>query len=152
MAGAALAVEVNDAELRALNTRVNRMLSRVQNPADAMDHIAGMLESQTKGRIEDEKKAPDGTPWAEWSPDYAATRILGVHSKLIAKKKPGLFDDIAHESDAFKAEVFASLEYALTHQLGDDSRGIPARPYMGLSRENTADIEQTMAEWIEGQL
>lgn len=150
---AAPAFEIRDDELRALNTRLNRMLARVKQPEPAMEQIAGLLESQTKGRFQggdDEKHAPDGSPWAEWSPNYAATRTPGVHSLLINK---GLLEgDIAGDFDDTLSRVSASLEYALTHQFGDESRGIHARPYMGLSAANAKEIEQTMGEWIEAQL
>lgn len=40
-------------------------------------------------------------------------------------------------------------EYAATHQFGDASRGIPARPYMGFDDKDFADIERVREDFLD---
>ncbi len=43
----------------------------------------------------------------------------------------------------------AAEDYASTHQLGDASRGIPARPYMGFDDKDFADIERVREDFLD---
>jgi phage virion morphogenesis protein len=146
---AGTAVEIKGEELTRLNKRLALFFKRISNPKDGMEVVASTLESQTKRRIKDEKESPEGEPWQDWSERYRKTRHA-AQSLLVGEEH--LFGDIASEADADKAEAFASLEYALTHQMGDEDRNIPERPYLGVSTENAREIEQVFADWVEDLL
>lgn len=50
-------------------------------------------------------------------------------------------------SDA-RLEFGTNLAYANTHQRGDPSRGIPARPFLLIHDEDERAIEQIFADWL----
>jgi phage virion morphogenesis protein len=115
------------------------------------DTIGTELDSQTKERIEDDKKAPDGTPWASWSSEYAKTRHAG---QSLLQGESHLLDSITHNVvDGSDVEHGSNLEYAAVHQYGHDfgRRRIPARPYLGLSRDNERDILAVADDWLRGE-
>lgn len=127
--------------------------------APLMEAVASLGESQTRRRITDEKTAPDGTPWP---PNAAGTSILfatGQH----------LLASVAFTSSADEAVWGASWEFAHVHQdgaviepktaaalrfkLGDRTVHakrvtIPARPFVGLSAENRAEITELVTDYF----
>lgn len=125
-------VEIEVGELR----RVLRSLADF-DPQDALVDIGELIEMQVRHRIDEEKTAPDGTEWPAWSPRYAATRG-SQHSLLI--DTGSMLDSIEYQVGRGSVTVSAFTVYAATHQYGDDKRGIPARPFLGLSDENIEEI------------
>ncbi len=107
-----------------------------------LDSIGAVAESQTRRRIEEQLGAPDGTPWVDWSEKYAATRHSG-QGFLYAEGD--LADSIDHQVVSNdQVEVGSNLIYAATHQFGDEDRGIPARPYLGLSADDEDELLDTL--------
>ena len=53
-----------------------------------------------------------------------------------------------------EVEVGTNVEYAAIHQFGGDEVGIniPARPYLGLSPDNEADLLSVVEDFIEEAL
>jgi hypothetical protein len=107
-------------------------------PGRALDLFGEALTEDTRLRLEDDESGPRGEDWPEWSPAYAATR--GPEHKL-------LFDTgtLSRTLDARRrGDVldFGSPEdYALVHQYGSRDGRIPARPYVGVSRELRASLD-----------
>lgn len=132
-------------------------------PGEMMAGIAALGESQTRRRISEEKTAPDGSAW---KPNNEGTSILlqtGQH----------LLQSIASEASADTAEWGATWEYAHVHQDGmtivpknkkvlqfmiggklvsAKRVTIPARPFVGLSSENEAEIEELITDVLGGSL
>jgi phage virion morphogenesis protein len=127
--------------------------------AQVLDEVGAIVEDSTKVRIADEKTAPDGTPWADWSADYAATR-RAQHSLLVASGNPGLLESIQRYASPTEVEIGSNMIYAAVHQFGaaqgafgNTSRGspipfgdIPARPYLGLSDDDRQEIEAFVSD------
>lgn len=126
--------------------------------ATLMEEIAALGETQTRRRLTDEKTAPDGTPW---QPNRAGTSILtdtGQH----------LLASVASFSDDDSATWGAAWEFAHIHQEGavitpKTARAlafpgaggktvfaktvtIPARPFVGLSAANRAELEELITD------
>lgn len=129
------------------------------NRAMLMESIAALGESQTRRRITDEKTAPDGTAWA---PNREGTSIL-------LQTGQNLLASVAFTSSAEEAVWGASWEYAHVHQDGAvitpktaqvlqfkvkgktvhaKSVTIPARPFVGLSDENRAEIDDLVSDFF----
>ena len=104
---------------------------------ESMFALGELLASSTKERIDTEKASPAGEDWVPWSERHAATRKKS-HSLLI--EEGGLQESIQSLSTSDEVRVGSNLIYAATHQFGDEERGIPARPYLGLSDEDREDI------------
>ncbi len=116
--------------------------------ADVLDAVGQLVEGQTHRRIREEQTTPEGAPFAEWSPDYAATRKSG-QKKLFAGGD--LDDSIQHFLGApGEVEIGTNLVYAATHQFGRGA--IPARPFLGLSGENIREIEQLVTEILDSKV
>lgn len=124
-----------------------RRLSVLADPpiTSLLEAIGADLESGTRKRLSVTKTDPAGAPWAPWSPAYAARRpqkggILDLDGALI--------DTIAYELEGEGLSVGSPLIYAMTHQAGDLGRGIPQRAFLGISDEDEAAIDDTVAGWL----
>ena len=56
--------------------RYESLIESLGNPnhkRELLESIGSIAESQTRRRISDEKTAPDGTPWQDWSAGYEKT-------------------------------------------------------------------------------
>lgn len=122
-----------------------------------LEQVGEVVELQTRTRIDEEKQSPDGKDWQDWSDSYARTRH-GGHSLLVAwgtrnKQKDSegnpLINSIEFNVSGDTLHVGSDLVYAATHQFGDSKRGIPERPFLGLSDENRADLEAAIAVYIQ---
>lgn len=115
-----------------------------------LDVVGSEIESQTRRRIAEEKKAPGGEAWAPWSEEYAARRpsrggILELEGHLL--------DSITYEVGDAAVEVGSNLAYARRHQEGDeDDGGMPARPFVGLSAENERDLQRLVVDWLDREV
>jgi phage virion morphogenesis protein len=128
-------------------------------PAPMMEVIAAVGESQTRRRIESEKTSPKGEAWPD---NLAGTPILRETGR-------NLLDSIASEATAETAEWGAAWEYAHVHQDGMtivpreakklafahaggyavvDEVTIPARPFVGLSDENRAELIEVVTDFL----
>lgn len=148
MAGAALKYDLSGID------RINKYMDKLasMDTEQLMDDIGVRLVSFTEDRLRDQKESPDGEVWPAWSPDYAETRE--PHQSLL---QTGTGDGAMLES-SFTHEVIdgdtvlvgTNVIYAATHQFGDDSRGIPARPFLGIGDEDENEIESIVDNYLEG--
>lgn len=141
-----VALQYDLAAIEAINRRIEQLASFDRR--QLLDVVGATVESQTRRRIEKDKRGPDGTPWSQWSERYAQTRHSG-HRLL--EGEGSLLDSLQYavESDS-AVEIGSNLIYAATHQMGDDRRNIPARPYLGLSDDDEAELEQVVDNFMRG--
>lgn len=125
------------------------------------DNIAGILESSAVQRFETEKD-PDGKAW---KPNLRGGRILTLHGYLCGS--------IIGQATKDYAEVGSALVYAAVHQYGGTVKAkvknflkfnvggrwaskkavaIPARPYLGMSKQDEAAIGLEVEKFINGAL
>jgi phage virion morphogenesis protein len=147
VSGAVLAVDVEALNLEAVDTRIGRLA--FLDLRQLLEGIGAEVESQTRRRIVDEKTDPDGNEWAPWSPKYSETRHQG---QSLLENQGHLLDSLMHEVQGTDVLVGSNLAYAATHQYGDPERSIPARPYLGLSAENEADIVRMTVDFLDETL
>jgi phage virion morphogenesis protein len=121
--------------------------------AQMSDEIGGLVAAQTMRRIAEDKTAPDGTPWAPWSARYEArikNRQRGRNRSLLVGAEGNLQSGIHHLITGTDIKVGSVEEYAAVHQFGSaDGRGIPARPYLGLSIADRTEIEDLIVTRVE---
>lgn len=154
MAGAAIKIGLDDAQAQA-------MLSRAQ--AEARDarplftEIGSALEDSARERIATTKRAPDGTPWLDLSPAWRAEKRERGYADGILTMRGDLLNSIAFEAGSDFVEIIAGpTEYAAIHQFGGEPgmapgpAAIPARPYLGVSTEDAAEIEDAAVAWLGG--
>lgn len=117
--------------------------------------LGAELVSQAKDRIEHEKSAPDGTPWAGLSESYKAwLSKLGRDSSRDA----GVFDGHMRDSieysllNQYALEWGSSKDYAGYFNGSEGyarKRDYPLRPFIGLSDENEADLVDIAEDYLE---
>ncbi len=137
--------------------RLQERIARLANPdrKDLLEQLAGVAESQTRKRINEEQQSPDGEPWQAWSADYAATRHGG---QSLLQGEGNLVDSITSEIEGDEALIGSNLLYAAIHQHGGTPdmapgpAGIPAREYLGFSQDNLDEIEAVADRWLDRHL
>lgn len=151
MAGAALEVALETAQAARLAARFRELRERFAHLEPLLEAVGAEVESQTRRRLAEEKRGPDGEPWPPWSAAYAAGRH-GGHSLL--RGEGGLLDSIRHEAGPEEAVIGSNLVYAAIHQFGGAEAGqaLPARPYLGLAAADEADLAALLESWAEGRL
>lgn len=151
MSGVEFTVDLDLSEAQAALARLTA------NQIDQLAYeIGSLVEDQTKVRIMDEKRAPDGTPWAPWSEAYAASlkRRNRRNPRSLLVGVGDLRDSVQNYTTGETVKVGSNLVYAAIHQFGGEAVGknIPARPYLGLSNDNATAIEEFVADRLEDLL
>lgn len=150
------AITIEFPDLAELEARINRLAGI--DFTQLLDDVGGRMASVAKGRIEETKAGPDGTPWPAWSPKYAKGRRSGAS---LLFDEDNLRFDIHHVVEGNRLEVGSNIPYAGVHQHGSKQAtgrggGIPARPYLGMSAEDEADIvllaQDFVSDLLEGSL
>ena len=164
-------VTVEDEQVLAALARLRR---RTDNLGPALKAIGEDLVASTKARF-GTATAPDGTPWAANS-QVTISRYLGLTKGNYKKdgslskkgearstaKKPltgetrKLREQIHYQVSGNSLEVGSSMEYAAMQQFGGRKSefpnlwgDIPARPFLGISTADIADIEQTIMDYLD---
>lgn len=148
-------LEFNDSAATAALLRIQRGIEDLQ---PVMEDLADLMAESTRQRFL-AGTAPDGTPWEPKSKTtLAAYEGRGEsidprplwHSNMLAT------ESIFHQSTSDSALWGSSREYAaMMHFGGTKERfpnlwgDIPARPFLGVSETDRADIMETVAEWID---
>ena len=156
---------------------LRRKLAKLSNVdlGKALDAVGATVVDQTVERFEREQD-PEGQPWR---PLQAQTvvRKLGGSRKAYKKRggltarsrrhlgaikilqddgmHGGLLGSIHHEVGHGQVIVGSNKEYAAIHQFGGAEAGkpeIPARPYLGLSPENIAEVTEVVGDFIRHQV
>lgn len=136
--------------------RLERRLVAVSNEnyKELLEGVGGIVESQSRRRIQDEKTGPDGSIWKEWSESYAASKHGAENhdphpgsrresqGHTILSLTGGLLDSLQHAlSFADEVEVGSNLVYA-RRQNAD-------RPFLGLSGDNERDVLETVEDFLD---
>jgi phage virion morphogenesis protein len=152
--------------------KLREISSRVSNLSPVLKMIGDRIVEQTKRRFEAGGPAPSGVPWAApKTPNPKRVRTLTVSGHLR--------DSIRFQLRGNDTVVVGTnKEYAAIHQLGGKTAAhlimprnkkalktpygifkkishpgsaIPARPYLGLSTENSDEIIGMINEYIAGR-
>lgn len=158
----AFTITVDDAQVLAA---LRRLHSKTEDLGTVLGTIGDRLVTTTQDRFAT-ATAPDGTPWAANSPVTIA-RYLGLSSgkkreAKAASKKPltgeskSLRNQIHHQVSGNVLEVGSTMEYAAMQQFGGKKAefphlwgDIPARPFLGISAQDRADIDQIVTDYLD---
>jgi len=136
MAGASIAIETRweDDEIRRAFQRLQRAGADMQRPL--RDFGESWLNS-TRARFESQE-SPSGTPWVALSERYRKRKHRNRDKILILRGH--LMGTLNYQVSSTEVAVGSPLIYAATHQYGDPRRGIPARPFLGLSDGDRTEL------------
>lgn len=154
-AGVSLTVKVNDR----VTPRLAELGRRLRHFDPALDEIGSSLVTSTQMRFEPQE-GPDGTKWKGLAESTKArrgrTRRGGTAS--ILRDQADLYDSLTHKvAPSVGVTVGVTRVYGRIHQLGGQAgRGhkvtIEARPYLGLSDADRAEIDQILRSHLGGGL
>lgn len=157
----AVAVEIIDRGLDEAMASMQRLTSP-ELRYGLMDGVGREIQSQTRHRIRTEKTSPEGI---DWKNTWRGTSIMHLTGAL--------WDSIDYRATMDQVHVGSPLVYARIHQFGGTitaknakmlrfvSNGetyfrrsvyIPPRPYLGLSRQNVEDLQDTITSFVESVL
>lgn len=94
-------------------------------------------------------------PWTAWTADYAGARHGG---QSLLQGEGDLLDSITFDVQGDRVEIGSNLVYARIHQEGGVAgmapgpAAIPARPYLGLSSDNLAELQVVAGRWLDQHL
>jgi phage virion morphogenesis protein len=160
-------------EISAVQKLLAKAALSSEDRARLLGGIGVEMEAQTQERF-DTQQSPEGASWkalAQKTLDYYASKgLLGARSILVGEGY--LRDSITSEvtGGAWAVLVGATMEYAAVHQFGAEIKPksakalfvpgygylmkatIPARPYLGVSADDTKAIESAVAAFLAGNI
>jgi phage virion morphogenesis protein len=160
MAGASIDIPGHDATLQALSA----MAVRASNQQPMWDQIGMSLVVSTQHRFE-VGKSPEGSPW----PPSIRVRHEGGRTLVLSGR---LMQSITYVASAHGVEVGTNAIYAAIHQFGGtivpvskpaltfkvlgkfvrvQKVTIPARPFLGLDRDDESEILAIAADYIASE-
>lgn len=151
MAGTSLRIDLSG--LTAGRDAVARVLGRLGDTYPLMDEIGSAVALWTDLRFEREQD-PQGRKWRPLAPATLKSRRRGRGSRVAILQDSGrLRQSITHKATARRARVGSNLVYAAIHQFGGQAgRGrkvsVPARPYLGLSGDDEAEIGAIVRDFV----
>lgn len=140
--------------------RADAALAKIENfrPEPMLEGIARLLQQQTRRRIEEEKVGPNGERWPANSGRTSTLFREGHLSRSIDYQVSGnqitlgsgLIYAAIHQ---YGGPIVAKNAAALAFRIGNafvrvKKVQMPARPYLGLSAENRAEIIDEVAAYI----
>jgi phage virion morphogenesis protein len=138
-------------EVDGLSQQLKKAQLSPQDRTQLLKNIGAEVEAQTQERF-DTQEDPEGKHWQDLSEKtkrYYAKHFPGRRNILVGEG--GLRDSIESQvSDSWSVLIGATKVYAATHQIGRG--GIPARPYLGISSDNAADIALLTRQFLAGRL
>ena len=135
-----------DFETEALGQALARLRRQAENPRPALSAIGEYLLEATEDRFLAQVD-PAGRPWAPLSPGYKKRKRR--QQDLILVLDSYLKGTLAKRVSAGRLEIGSNRIYAATHQLGDESRHIPARPFLGLAGADKAEMLAIMEDHLQ---
>ena len=144
MAGASdvLSIEINDRQtrdgLRALQDKLGDLRPVFRDIGEA-------LLNSTRERF-NTQTAPDGSPWAQLSPGYKQRKKK--HSDLILTLNGYLRGTLDYSATKDELRVGTPMIHGAAHQFGRPEINLPARPFLGVSDDDTAMMLDTLSEWL----
>lgn len=156
MAGASLEIRVDDAALRSALAQLRATTGDLQ---PVFRDLGEALLNSTRDRFST-FKSPSGTRWAALSPAYQKRKKQNKHKILTLRGH--LRGLLAYQVRPDALLVGTPLDYGATHQFGAKKgafgrtrRGgpipwgdIPARPFLGLSDADRAEIDTILREHL----
>ncbi|UGQ20399.1 phage virion morphogenesis protein [Brucella anthropi] len=152
-----VALEIRETGLEAALSLVDGIAHAPRQ--ELSEGIGRLVQEQTRQRIEEEKRSPEG---AAWKPNITRTNIL--------YRTGALSRSIDYVATPDSVMIGSALVYARIHQLGGTIRPktakalafmignmmrlvqsvtIPARRYLGLSPANQTEIVEAAEDWLK---
>ena len=134
MAGSFISVDVTGQD--SIQRELNRLLEKGTQLEPALREIGEYLIESTQVRFT-QMQSPEGVPWQALSKKTLAKK---KRPDRILTESGTLADTLTYQLNHNQLMFGTNLEYGATHQFGRDEANIPARPYIGINREDQTEI------------
>lgn len=153
MSSAVVEIDVN--EVKKLTDLLNGKALSSADRRNLLQSLGPEMVEQSRSRILETQKSPDGKPWADFADStlrYLEKQVRAGSVSLL-NRSGDLHRSITSEvKNDWAVLVGACMEYAAVHQFGYSEKNIPARPYLGVSSDDVADLTELTKIWLEGHL
>jgi len=153
MSGATVNIDIS--ELKELSAILNHSALSSTDRVALMKSLGNEIVEQSRSRILETQEDPEGNKWQ----DYAASTLKGLKAKGLEKvvsllNRSGMLDRSikVRQSGQWSVLVGSDREYAGVHQWGYKPKNIPARPYLGLSSDDIADLAELAEIFLKGRI
>lgn len=143
MAGASDLIRI-DYDDAAVQQSLKKLLDKLGDLTPVFQDIGESLLISHRERF-DRAISPDGIPWAELSPDYQKRKRRNRNKILVLD---GWLRQLHYAASDAELDLGTDRIYGATHQFGDASRNIPARPFLGLDEAERATVLDILEEWL----
>lgn len=148
MAGAALRLDH-----RYDDRQVQRALRRLQEAAgdlapalaDIGEHLLLSHDQRFRAQVD-----PEGNPWQPLNDKYKARKKRNQDKILILDAL--LSGTLRYQVEGDALRFGTGSIYGATHQFGDEARGIPARPFLGIAADDQPVLLQILQEHLAAAL
>ncbi|MFZ1326220.1 MAG: phage virion morphogenesis protein [Candidatus Contendobacter sp.] len=141
MAGASIEITVHDADIRKLLEQLQAKLGDLTPVFRDLGEALTLSHRERFARA----VAPDGTPWPALSPRYRASKKKNQDKLLVLD---GWLRQLHYQAAPDALRIGTDRLYGATHQFGDPSRHLPARPFLGLDEAERAHVMEVLLEWL----
>lgn len=140
MAGAKFIID--DSDVRARLKQMSNL-----DTADMLDEVGSHMVSVITRRFRT-STGPDGQQW------LPSERAVETDGKTLVDRGH-LRDSVTYVVGRSQVAIGTNIEYGAIHQFGGQAgRGrkvtLPARPYLGISGQDNAEIQDIMGDYIQG--
>ena len=142
MAGATHEIRIDDTALRSALAQLRATSGDLQ---PVFRDLGEALLNSTRNRFSTQT-APEGSPWAALTEGYRARKPQ--HKDKVLTLRGYLRGTLDKQVQPNALLVGTPLIYGATHQFGDPRRNIPARPFLGLSVADRAEIDTILHEHL----
>jgi phage virion morphogenesis protein len=132
---------IND---RILVEKMKKMRARCLDARPAFKKIAARMLAATHRNF-DNQKSPEGVAWKGLSEE---TRLRRGDDARILEDSGDLRQRCESKHTGTVALVTNSLPYARVHQKGYKKKNIPARPFLGLTKEGNQKYKKIVKDYL----
>ncbi len=155
---------------------IDRLQGRARRLGPAFKNIGEVLLRSTQDRFSSQTD-PDGRPWQRLKASTVASKSLRGHSDKILRQRGYLADSIRYQADENGVRIGTNRIYGAIHQFGGKTRAhvirpknkkalawpggrhparsvnhpgsnIPARPFLGISRQDRDRILEVVSDHL----
>ena len=142
-------VSVNIKELETLTKKLKGYALTPAQENNLLKSLGVEIETQISERIESTKRDPEGKTWAELADKTRQYLLKHFPSARPPLWRTGeLLDTIESQVSGAVLLTGTTKEYAGYLQDGT-KRGMPARPFIGLSAQDISDLADVIDEWLK---
>lgn len=124
---------------------LRRLLARLGDLTPVNRDMGEMLLNSHRRRFETQT-APDGSPWAQLSPDYKKRKKKNQDKILTLEGR--LHGTLNYQAGPFELLLGSPLIYAAAQHFGRPEINLPARETLGLSDEDSAMLLDALGDWL----